>query len=750
MPPAIGAILTTVITVGVQYAASVGIISSLTATLITIGLTIATTLLFRPGKRQNQGAEIRMKLDSSMPRQVAVGLTATGGSLVWSYVQDVGGDVPNKFLYRVIGLSDFPITNCVRVMEGPDTLSFTGDFHAGEVACTRHLSKKGQARMWLRVYRGSFTPTADANLVSVTGGQWTSSHKGVGQAYAIVKYEYDPDAFPNGEPQLTFVLEGAPLYDDRKDGSKPSRTGTHRLNDIATWEYTTNAAVITAQYLRGFYVNDQLIVGVQAEERDLPDAYLTAAYNICDEVVDTLAGTAPRYQAGRMLTASEEAADILTDLQMAMDGRIYDRSGNIVIFPGATRTPVLDLTDDDIVWTEEKHWQPISSQSELYNYLSGSYVDGASNFDGVPYPPASNPTWEAADGGERFARSVDFRAVPFLPQVQRIVGRKFADSRNQEVIGFVGPLWLLELEQGDWFTLTSTRWGMTEKIFRVEFASILLESLQVTIIARETSSNIDDWDPDTQEIPPSGDVYIPPAAELAPPNFTVDPYLDEGPTGDVSGLLVTVTDDLSNTGIRIFESQIAYTADLDTVWSGPSIDVDSGSVIIPLTPAVDYSIRLRANASSDYSEWSSWIAETTPTVTNPIGGDAYVLKAGGTMTGALVLSGAPTIDLHASTKKYVDDQMGISPITTVTGALTLTSAHHTVLADAAGGAFQITLPTAAAQNKRSYKIKRINTTNNVTVKGDGTELIDSANTYVLTAQWDSITIQSDGTQWFIL
>ena len=32
-----------------------------------------------------------------------------------------------------------------------------------------------------------------------------------------------------------------------------------------------------------------------------------------------------------------------------------------------------------------------------------------------------------------------------------------------------------------------------------------------------------------------------------------------------------------------------------------------------------------------------------------------LLKAGGTMTGPLTLSGAPTVDLHASTKKYVDD-----------------------------------------------------------------------------------------------
>lgn len=33
-------------------------------------------------------------------------------------------------------------------------------------------------------------------------------------------------------------------------------------------------------------------------------------------------------------------------------------------------------------------------------------------------------------------------------------------------------------------------------------------------------------------------------------------------------------------------------------------------------------------------------------------------KSGGTMTGALTLSGAPSSDLHAATKKYVDDYLG--------------------------------------------------------------------------------------------
>jgi hypothetical protein len=38
--------------------------------------------------------------------------------------------------------------------------------------------------------------------------------------------------------------------------------------------------------------------------------------------------------------------------------------------------------------------------------------------------------------------------------------------------------------------------------------------------------------------------------------------------------------------------------------------------------------------------------------------DTVVLKAGSTMTGALTLSGAPTVDLHAATKLYVDTVAG--------------------------------------------------------------------------------------------
>jgi hypothetical protein len=53
--------------------------------------------------------------------------------------------------------------------------------------------------------------------------------------------------------------------------------------------------------------------------------------------------------------------------------------------------------------------------------------------------------------------------------------------------------------------------------------------------------------------------------------------------------------------------------------------------------------------------------------------DAMVLKAGSTMTGPLVLSGAPTIDLHAATKLYVDGIAGSATAAAASAAAAATT-----------------------------------------------------------------------------
>ncbi|BFM42663.1 hypothetical protein CFS9_13040 [Flavobacterium sp. CFS9] len=74
-----------------------------------------------------------------------------------------------------------------------------------------------------------------------------------------------------------------------------------------------------------------------------------------------------------------------------------------------------------------------------------------------------------------------------------------------------------------------------------------------------------------------------------------------------------------------------------------------------------------------------------------------------------------------------------------------------IFADATTAAFTITLPTALSSN--GYEVTVIKTdasANSVTVKGNGSQLINASNTQVLAAQYDKINVKSNGVQNFII
>ena len=90
-------------------------------------------------------------------------------------------------------------------------------------------------------------------------------------------------------------------------------------------------------------------------------------------------------------------------------------------------------------------------------------------------------------------------------------------------------------------------------------------------------------------------------------------------------------------------------------------------------------------------------------------------------------------------------------IITTTIALTLTASHYTVLCNATAATFTITLPTAIGISGRIYNIKKIDSTGNaVTVDANASETIDGDLTKSLNLQNESITIQSNGTSWYII
>lgn len=219
-------------------------------------------------------------------------------------------------------------------------------------------------------------------------------------------------------------------------------------------------------------------------------------------------------------------------------------------------------------------------------------------------------------------------------------------------------------------------------------------------------------------------------------------------------------------------NSILASADLNTNWA----DIEDaiyglGPVILSgLVPSAGTGLSVNVTAGTavvlTYNTISAFtIGSLTPSTTNHL---YWIEATGGTSntTGTAPVDSVKlgTATTGASTVTSVDTSIGSgrqvktalsgvirSTISTKTGAYTLTATDSVILADATGAAFTVTLPTAVGISGTVYFVKRINAGgNNVTLDGAGAEVIDGATTYVLTAQWQSVTIISDGAAWFVL
>lgn len=90
-------------------------------------------------------------------------------------------------------------------------------------------------------------------------------------------------------------------------------------------------------------------------------------------------------------------------------------------------------------------------------------------------------------------------------------------------------------------------------------------------------------------------------------------------------------------------------------------------------------------------------------------------------------------------------------VTTSSASYTVLSTDYTVLGNAAGNVINVTLPAASAVSGRILNFKKTDSSANaVNVNRAGADLIDGQTSVPLTVQYQSVTIQSDGTNWNIL
>lgn len=219
--------------------------------------------------------------------------------------------------------------------------------------------------------------------------------------------------------------------------------------------------------------------------------------------------------------------------------------------------------------------------------------------------------------------------------------------------------------------------------------------------------------------------------------------------GNAAALTLRQNDTTNNPkGMLLVQATAAIGLDIAQQNNGQGLRIThNDSAVNGTLPALD--IIRTANSAS-------LIRGASIAVTNAgAGGTAALSLTGGPLTmGSQKITGVadPTAAQDVSTKNYVDTNKNVSAISTKTANYTLLSTDATVLFDATSGNLTANLPTAASVTGRIFVIKKTDSSvNTVTIDANGTETIQAlgapALTQVLSAQGETLTVQSTGTGW---
>ena len=320
----------------------------------------------------------------------------------------------------------------------------------------------------VRKYLGTSTQSADADLVSASGGKWTSAHRLRGITYLALTLEFTQDAFGStGRPNVSAVVRGWKIADPR--------TGT------TVW--TQNAALCTAHYLTHY-------MGAPA----LPTAELTAEANTCDELVTLTVGgaTQARYTVNGALDMDGAPRDHLNSLCQAMAGTVAWVQGRYLLRVGRHRASTLSITADHLADAPVRI-RPATSRADLINRVKATYWEPSKAYTQVEAPAVTNALYVAQDGGIELLSDVTLDMVDDVMRAQRLCKIRLERARQGLTAEVTCKLSAYDVAPGDVVDLTLDRYGWAGKLFVVADRSIDLAAGTVALSLRETASAVWDW-----------------------------------------------------------------------------------------------------------------------------------------------------------------------------------------------------------------------------------------------------------------
>lgn len=591
-------------------------------------------------------------VDSAAPHQLIYGRTKVGGVRIYSEETN-----SNKYLHKIIAYAGHEITSYDEIYLNDELVTVNG---SGFVTSPAHYS--GKVR--LKTYLGDPNQAADPDLVAESAGLWTSSHRLRGIAYIYARFEFNADAFPNGEPVITVVVKGKKVYDPR--------TGT------TGW--SSNSALCLRDYLTSKYC-------LQEDAANVDDALVSAAANICDETVTVASGTEARYSCDGAIITSVKPVDGLNAILVTMGGTIWFSQGKWRMKAAAWTTPVASFGEDDL--RSGMSISPRNSRRDNFNIVGGKFRGEVSKWVEDEYPEYRSNTFISVDGGLESRAEIDVLMCSSSPRSQRLAKLALYRSREQITMSATFSLRALQVQVGDVIYFTSARAGWFAKAFEVQTWTFVLAedmTLAVKMTLRETSSSSYDWNLSDESIFEANNSAL------------SNPFYVEPVGVALSSITAVIYEKLTNVlyanitssdASKVKSVEVQFKKSADTVWnamgSGPIGQYNAIDVA-----ATTYDVRARATNYLDVK--SDWVVVSNYPVTGLTGAPTDVGQFSANLSGgniSLTWAASPDPDLSHYVVRHSVEEAGATYANATTAAQKVSRPATSVTLPARPGTYHV-------------------------------------------------------------
>lgn len=405
-------------------------------------------------------------------RKVIYGKTRVGGNIV--FIESTGTN--NEDLYLVIAIAGHEIDSYEAVYFNEEKVYENGSYISD-----------WNTYVTLFFYYGTDTQTANTTLEQASN-KWTTSHKLSGVAYIIVKMTYDQDKFATGLPNISCIVKGKKVLDPN-------------TNQIA---FSDNAALCIYDYLR------DTKYGLGESVANIDTASINTAKTICDEnVALSGSGNQARYTINGVINTATPIKDNIELLLGAMSGRLIFSSGKFSLFAGKYVAPTITVTESDVIGDITIATK--QSRRSQYNVVKGVFISEEENYQLADYPALKVDSYATADS-EQIILDLPLPFTTNNVRAQRLAKIALNRSRQQETISIPCNLGALRFKVGDNINISNTRLFVGgSRLFEVLGYSLSFGSenqIIVNVEARETNSQVYDWDADETAFIGAGTVNI--------------------------------------------------------------------------------------------------------------------------------------------------------------------------------------------------------------------------------------------------